>query len=132
MTLISGLFVVAFGLYMIGLSALCIARPERARRFLQLFASTPRAHYIEQATRLVAGAALVLFSPSMWYSFLFEVFGWIIVVTAVGLLLIPWRWHHRFAEWVVPMALRYLKVFAVSAFGLGAFVLYGASRFVLG
>jgi len=45
-------------------------------------------------------------------------------VTAGALLLTPWRWHHRFGEWAVPLAIRYVKLLALGAFALGAFILY--------
>lgn len=34
-----------------------------------------RAHYTEQAFRLIVGGALVSFAPSMWYPNLFKLFG---------------------------------------------------------
>jgi hypothetical protein len=41
---------------------------------------------------------MVIFAPSMWYPDLFKLFGWLIVVTAVALLLFPWRWHYEFGK----------------------------------
>ena len=131
MKLISGIVVVAFGLCLIGLAVVIVVKPLLAKRFLTSFASSARAHYVEQLSRLVAGTATVIFSPSMWYSDVFALFGWLIVVTAVGLLLVPWQWHHRFGKWAIPLAIRHMKLYAVGAFALGAFILYGASRFPL-
>jgi hypothetical protein len=53
-------------------------------------------HYPEQVLRLIVGGATVIFAPSMWYPDLFRLFGWLLVVPAVALLLLPWRWHHAF------------------------------------
>lgn len=75
---------------------------------------------------------MVTFAESMWYPELFRVFGWIIVVTTVGLLLLPWRWHHQFASRVMPPVYQHLWLFALGAIGLEVLVLYGASRAVLG
>ena len=122
---------VAFGLCLIGLAVVIVVKPLLAKRFLNSFASSARAHYTEQLSRLVAGTAIVILSPSMWYSDVFAPFGWLIVVTAVGLLLVPWHWHQRFSKWAIPLVIRNLKLFAVGAFALGGFILYGASRFVL-
>jgi hypothetical protein len=128
--IVSGIIVVAFGLGLVGFAALVAVRRLRAERFLRLFASSAKAHYTEQFSRLVVGTAIVLYSPSMWYSYLFEYFGWLIIITSVGLLLAPWRWHQRLAERGIPLVIRYLTTYAVGAFALGAFILYGASRYM--
>jgi uncharacterized protein YjeT (DUF2065 family) len=64
----------------------------------------------------------------MWYPELFKLFGWLMVVTTVGLLLIPWQWHHKFGAQVMPPVMRQIRLFALGAFALGAFILYGVSR----
>ena len=128
MVLLSGILVVAFAFFLLGLAVLILVHPLLAERFLSLFASSARAHYTEQLLRLLAGAAMVIFSPSMWLSPVFHVFGWIIVATAIGLLLLPWRWHHRFAKWAIPLAIRHLRLFAAGAFTLAVFILCGVSR----
>ena len=131
MKLLSGIVVVAFGFCLIGFGFMIAFKPLLAERFLESFASSARAHYTEQTSRLIAGAALVTFSPSMWYPDLFKSFGWLIIITAVGLFLVPWRWHHRFSEWAIPLAIRHLRLYALGAFMLGAIVLYGVSRAML-
>ena len=131
MTLLSGIIVVAIGVCLLGLAAVVAIKPLLVERFLKTFASSARAHYTEQAVRLIAGAAIVIFAPSMWYADLFKIFGWIIIVTSVGVLLIPWQWHHKFGEWAIPWAIRHLKLYAFGASALGALILYGVSRAVL-
>ncbi len=103
MDIISGIIVFAFGLGLIALAGVIAAKRLLAERFLNLFASSARTHYIEQVLRLVVGTSLVIFSPLMWYSYVFQIFGWLFVVTTLGLLLVPWQWHHRFAERVIPL-----------------------------
>ena len=131
MRLLSGIVVVGFGLYLIGMAVVIALKPRLAERFLKSFASSARAHYTEQTVRLFVGAAIVIVAPSMWYTDLFRVFGWLIIVTAVGLLLIPWQWHHQFGTWAIPLAIRHLKLFAIGASALGTLILYGVSRAVL-
>ena len=126
-TLLSGIIVVAIGVCLLGLAAVVAIKPLLVERFLNTFASSARAHYTEQAARLIAGAAIVIFAPSMWYADPFKIFGWIIIVTSVGLLLIPWQWHHKFGEWAIPWAIRHLKLYAIGAAVLGTLILYGAS-----
>jgi hypothetical protein len=74
---------------------------------------------------------MVIFAPSMWHTDLFRVFGWLIVLSTVVLLLVPWRWHHELGKQVLPLVIRYMKVFALGAFGLGVLIFYGASRLLL-
>lgn len=130
MDIISGIIVFAFGLGLIAFAGVIASKRLLAERFLNLFASSARAHYIEQVLRLVVGASLVIFSPLMWYSYAFQIFGRLFVVTTLGLLLVPWQWHHRFAERVIPLVIHHLEIYGVATFVLGAFVLYGASRYV--
>ncbi len=114
------------GLWLVGLAVTLVVAPERGARFLERFASSARAHFTEQTLRLVAGAAMVVFAAEMKYAELFRVFGWILIVTAIALMLTPWRWHHRYGEWVIPLAIRHRKLFALGALALGAAVLYCA------
>lgn len=130
MHLLSGAIVLAFGFFLVGLAMVIVIQPTIAERFLRSFASSARAHYTEQGLRLLVGTAVVTFAEAMWHPQLFRLFGWIILATTIGLLLIPWRWHHRFASRVMPPVFTYLRLFALGAFALGACVLYGVSRAV--
>ncbi|HET9360706.1 MAG TPA: hypothetical protein VFO58_13230 [Vicinamibacterales bacterium] len=131
MEVLSGVVVVALGVFLIGLAVLIVVKPRLAERFIRSFAGSPQAHYTEQTLRLIAGGAMVIFAPSMWHTDLFKVFGWLIVLSAVVLLLVPWRWHHELGKQVLPLVIRYMKVFALGAFGLGVLIFYGASRLLL-
>jgi len=128
MVLLSGILVVAFAFSLLGLAILILVNPLLAERFLNLFASSARAHYTEQLLRLLVGVAFVIFSPSMWLSPVFHAFGWVIVATAISLLVLPWRWHHRFGKWAIPLAIRHMKLYAAGSFVLAVFILCSASR----
>ena len=130
MTVLSGSLVIAFGVFLTALAALSTIKPQLAERFLKSFASSARAHYFEQVLRLIAGGALVMFAPSMWYSSLFELFGWLIVVTAAALLVTPWQWHQKLGTWMIPLVIRHIRIFALGAFALGMLLFYGVSRVV--
>ncbi len=129
--LLSGIVVSAAGVYLIAFTVVVAIKPLLAERFLKSFASSARAHYTEQAVRMVTGVSILIFAPSMWYSDLFVAFGWLLVVTTAGLLLIPWQWHHKFGTWAIPLAIRHLRFYAIGTSVLGAFILYGVSRAVL-
>jgi hypothetical protein len=128
---LSGVVVVGFCLFLIGLAVVIATRPSLAEQFLRSFARSARAHYTEQVLRLVVGAALVNAASSMWQPELFTIFGWLIVVTSVVLLLTPWRWHHTLGTWMMPPVFQHLKLFGLGAFALGAFILYSVYRGVV-
>lgn len=128
MQFIAGTTVGAFGLFLLGLGALCILDREAAGRFLSGFASSAKAHFIEHSVRLAVGVGMVLYSSSMWQPMVFRVFGWVLIVTSAVLLVLPWKWHRAYARRTVPAVLRMLWLFAAGSLVLGAFVLYGLSR----
>lgn len=111
------------GLYLVALAAVALVSPGRAKRFLASFASSAAAHFFELFVRLVVGAALVLYAPQMKFPGVFTVLGWVIVVTTIGLLAVPWRWHRRFAAWSVPYATRDMRLFALGSLTVGLSVL---------
>jgi hypothetical protein len=124
---ISGIVVLGFGLFLIGLALQIVIRPSAAERFLGSFASSASAHYTEQGLRLLVGVSITNFASAMWCPDVFRIFGWSIIVSTAGLLLIPWRGHHKLAIRVMPPVYRHMRVFALGALCMGAFVLYGAS-----
>ena len=125
MSVVAAAVVVVFGLSLITFTGVAFAKPARAERFLMSFATSARAHYVEQAFRILVGAALVVLSSTMWQPKMFWLFGWAIVVSSTALLCVPWQWHDRLGERVRPMLVRYLELYAVGAFALGVLLLYG-------
>jgi hypothetical protein len=123
------LFVVIFGgLFFVSLGCVSLLAPTRARRFLLAFAGSPTKHYAELAIRFLLGSAFVFAAPAMLSPVMFRVFGWVLLATTAALLLVPWRWHHRFARRAVPEALRFLPVVGTSSVALGGFVLWSVFR----
>jgi hypothetical protein len=120
--------VVSTGLYLVGLAAVSLLAPARAARFLLGFAGSALAHYLELLIRLLVGGAFVLHAPRMPFTSFFVLFGWVLIVTTVGLIAVPWRWHRRFARWSVPYALRSLKLVAIASLAFGLFVLAAVLR----
>ena len=125
MTLVAAFLVVSFGLFLIAFTGVAFAKPAVAERFLMLFASSVRTHFAEQVIRLLVGAALVVLSPAMWQSKMFWLVGWAVVVSSTALMCVPWQWHHRFAEWLLPIIVRHLRLCAMGPFAFGVLLLYG-------
>lgn len=127
LSLVAGIVVLGFCLFLVGLAVVIAARPLLAERFLRSFASSAPAHYAEQGVRLLVGAAVVAFSRWTRHPEVFNAFGWLLVITTLALLLIPWQWHRRFAARVMPPVFRHLRLLALGALALAAFILYGVS-----
>lgn len=119
--------VVVAGLYLLGLGTASLFAPMRASRFLLGFASSAATHFTELSLRIAVGAALVKYGPRMSHSNAFILFGWMLVVTTVCLLVIPWQWHHRFAQQVVPLFTRYVALLGLASLAIGVLVLWAVA-----
>jgi hypothetical protein len=121
--LVASITVLLTGGYLISLAIFLLLLPERGKRFLGGFASSAFAHYLEILLRFAAGVSILLYAPYMLFSKFFVILGWILVLTTIGLSIIPWQWHRRFAQSTVPYATRRLWLIAVASFVFGGFVL---------
>ena len=122
-TMLASVVVLLAALYLIGLAVVSVILPQKAKVFLSGMASSAFAHYFEVLIRFVIGAALVIYAPLMMFASLFLVFGWVLIVTTVALLAVPWRWHHRFASWSVPYATRNMPLLGLGSLVGGLFML---------
>ena len=127
--MLAAVIVVLAGIWLIGLAAVAVARPELVKQFFGTFASSAFAHFLEMFMRITVGVAFVIYSPQMKFSAIFAGFGWLLILTTVVLLFVPWKIHRRFADRSLPMVMDRMKLFAiVSAIG-GIIIL---SLFLLG
>lgn len=120
--------VIAGGLFFVSLGGVALLSPTHASRFLLGFAGSATKHYAELAVRFLVGGAFVFAAPATRGSGMFSLLGWTLLATTAGLLLIPWRWHHRFARRAVPEALRFLPLVGTSSVALGGLVLWSVFR----
>lgn len=125
---LSGSVMVIFGLYLISLLVITISYTTLAVSYFISFASSARAHYLEQILRLIVGMSMLSFSKSMLYAQFFELFAWIIILSTIVLILTPWTWHNKLGKRVIPLTIRNLKFYAVSASIFGVFILYCVIR----
>jgi len=121
---LSGLVVAASAASFIGFTVLVFANRAAAERFLMNFVSSARTHFMEQIFRVLLGASLVIYSSEMWQAEIFRVFGWVIVVSSVVLMLLPWQWHQRLGKIELPIIIRYMRLYAICVFSMGAVILY--------
>ena len=120
--------VVLAGVYLLALGAASLLAPARASRFLLAFASSGPVHFTELLLRFAAGVALVLYAPRMFLSGAFHLFGWVLLATTAFLLVLPWRWHHRFAQQAVPLFTRYIALIGLVSFAIGSLILWAVAR----
>jgi hypothetical protein len=125
MSAVAGAILVAFGLFLVGLTVVVFATPAVAERFFMSFASSARTHYAEQIVRLLIGASLIIRSGAMLQPKVFWLVGWGIVLSSLVLILTPWQWHDRFGEEVRPRLIRHMKLFAVGLLAFGVLLIYG-------
>jgi hypothetical protein len=123
-TSIAGAAVLAGGIYLLCLGVASLVAPESTKRFLSGFASSAGAHLIELFVRFTIGAAFIVAAPQMRLAPVFLLFGWLLIGTTAVLAVIPWRWHHRFASWSVPLATRRMTLFALGPLAGGVVILY--------
>ena len=128
LTALALVVVVLVALYMLALGTASLFVPAQASRFLLGFAGSPSVHFAELFLRLVAGAALVQYAPNMHFPAAFGLFGWVLLISTAGLLLVPWQLHRRFAQQAVPHAIRYIALIGAVSTAFGGFVLFAVSR----
>lgn len=116
------LIVIAAAIYLFLLGAVALMRPAAAARFLSAFAGSRRLHYLELAIRALVGGAFIIGAPRLAVPAAFELFGWLLIITSAVVLVMPWHWHRRFAQSVVPRANRHLTLIGVGALVLAAVV----------
>ncbi len=121
--LLAGAVILAAGLYLIVLGISCFFHPSSAAKFLLGHASSGFLHYLELGLRMLMGASFVQKAPALPYSQLFNLFGWVLIITTAVLFLVPWHWHHKFTLKAVPQALRHIKLLGASSIALGALLI---------
>ncbi|MDQ3605100.1 MAG: hypothetical protein M3418_02765, partial [Gemmatimonadota bacterium] len=121
-TFLAGAMVVLAALYLLGFGVLAVAAPARASEYLHGFAGSFRLHVLELIARLIVGAAFVGYASHMPLGGVFYTFGLVLVITTLGLAVLPWRWHQRFAQTSVPAAVHWLPFLGIASIAAGAFV----------
>ena len=114
------MFIVALaGLFLLVLGCIALIRPARAQGFLLGFASTARVHFLELAIRLAVGLSFLGCWRVLEFGEVFRVVGWVLVLTTLVMLLVPWSVHRQFARWAVPKVLRYTPLIGASSIAMG-------------
>lgn len=121
---IAEIVVTASGVFLIGLGAVMLIRPAITERFIMSFAGSRKAHFTEMFFRLLFGVSLAMLSMSMWQPKAFRALAWVIIISSVLLLILPWQFHQRFGSRVLPMLVKYMRVYAVGVLAFGVLIVY--------
>ncbi|HMS68092.1 MAG TPA: hypothetical protein PKD18_08130 [Saprospiraceae bacterium] len=124
MQITAGIITCIFSLVLIALLIVVLTKKEWAISFISAFASTAKAHFIEQSLRLIAGASILIYSENMLFPKIFNLFGWILMMTSAILMLTPWKWHQSFGKVAMPLVIKNLILYAIAAAAMGMIILY--------
>jgi hypothetical protein len=96
--------VAASGLWLVGVALLMALRPRRSLHLLDLMVkklseSKWRLTLTEQGLRILAGSALIVRSPASKLPWLFEIGGWLILISSILVIVLPVRWHVAYGVW---------------------------------
>ena len=104
--------------FLIAVALSVLIMPEQAKRFLSGYASTLLVNSIEGVLRALVGLSLTGYAHQAGLSFILELAGVFLVVSALAILVLPGL-HKSFARWAVPFALRILPVYGAGAAVIG-------------
>jgi uncharacterized protein YjeT (DUF2065 family) len=124
---LAGAVVMLAAFYLLGFGALAVVVPARASVYLHGFARSARVHVLELMARVAVGVAFLWYASHMEFTGGFQFFGLILIITTLGLAVLPWRWHQRFAEMSVPAARPYLRGIGIVSIAAGVFVFWAAA-----
>ncbi|GAA4363835.1 hypothetical protein [Kangiella marina] len=124
MAFIAETIVWLFALGLILFEIIVLVDKSKAISFLNAFVKTPWHHFLEQTLRLIVGGAIVVHAPHMAFSEFFGIFGWVIIITSLMLVGLPWRWHHNFAKKIIPTIIKLIHFYGILCLALGIFIIY--------
>ena len=129
MTLITQGTLWLFTCGLIAFELLILIDKTKAQQFLEAFVKNLRYHFLEQGLRLIVGVAFVIHSSASQtqetpYIKFFNYLGWAIILSSLLLIILPWRWHQKFAQTVIPTVVKWIQFYGFLCFLLAAFIMY--------
>ena len=119
------LFVQLVGAIIAGLGIVGVLMPKRFGAMAN-FWTAPGRVYLGAAIRLAMGAALIWAAPGTRFPVVVQVVGWIAVVAAIIVAMIPQPVVAKIATAVVGLRPNSLRAIGAAAIGLGAALIYAA------
>ena len=124
MNVLSFSVIIVFGLFLIWSGFMMFLRPEKVKKIIAAAGSTYFINYGELTIRFFIGLAFINVKSN--FVLVYNVFGFFLVFSALGLMLIPIKMHNGFSvkasNFLKPS---YLKFFAPISVIIGLLVIYG-------
>ncbi len=118
--------VIAFGIFIIFVGFLMLFKPKNVNQILRKMASTNLINYTEITLRLIPASAMIICSDFAKYSNIFELYGWIMLITTLVLFFIPRTIHHNFSlKIAIHFKPFYFQLISPLSFLIGTFLIYG-------
>lgn len=98
------LILLAAGAWLAAVAILMALRPHYCLHLLSrmsasLEAGSWRLNLTEQGLRMLAGAALIVRAPLSKLPALFEIAGWLLVISSILIIVAPIHWHGAYGTW---------------------------------
>lgn len=90
--------IILFGLFFICIGILMLIKPVTARKILRKAGNTNFINYAEITIRIIPATALILSAFNSKYPYIFNAFGWFMLVTSLILYFVPRQLHHNFSN----------------------------------
>lgn len=125
MLLFAKWIIIASAVWLIAVGVLMLINPLKSLHYLRQAGSTLVINYLELSLRLLWGLALVTYAEHSINPTGFDILGSFVVVSSIALMLIPRRWHSRYAvmcaEKLKPVTVRLIAPFSLL---FGSYLLY--------
>ena len=116
--------IILAGLWLIAVSLFMIYKPDKALIALSKFASTNLINYTEISLRMLVGISFIVAAIEWHMSFIFNMAGWFLTVSAAVLFVVPRKWHQNYAlYWAGKLTPFYVRAFAPLSLAVGIWAL---------
>ena len=103
-----------------------IVSPNRFSEKIIAFSKNKYFHVFEIASRLISGVLIVLYANSTLYPAPYSVFGYLLILVAIGLAATPPKLHIKFAVWSANSLKYYFRYLGIVFLPISFLFIYGA------
>jgi len=118
------LLIIAFGLFVVVMTAVLVLYPEKLTEFLLHHAGDVWMHVLAAVMRITIGVALLLYASHSRFPQTLQILGWIALIAGVMVALIPPARFKQLITWAFERFGAYTRIAAVAALIFGVFIIY--------
>ncbi len=116
-----------FGLIMVIVSLVMVAKPDMWRRFIISFCRMRYMHPLEILIRLGFGLLFLRYAEDSKFPLIIRIMGYVLLAAGVGLIFLPPSYHRRFGIWAAEKLSRFFRPAGLVSFAFGVFLIYAAA-----